>query len=93
MAKKKEITSKAVNGVSSNVAAVPAAPKEKKARTPKPQNVAKTVEAAPTTPTYENMQEEIARLAYMFWQQRGAVHDDPMQDWLKAETVVLQNGH
>jgi hypothetical protein len=34
-------------------------------------------------------QEDIARLAYFYWQQRGCPEGDSMKDWLRAENEVL----
>ena len=36
----------------------------------------------------EEFQQEIARLAYRFWEDRGRVPGDPVQDWLRAEEEV-----
>jgi hypothetical protein len=30
-------------------------------------------------------QEEIARIAYGYWQARGCVGGDPLEDWVRAE--------
>ena len=46
--------------------------------------IAESVGAFPA-PTYE----EIAQLAYQYWQERGCPHGSPDEDWLKAE-VQLQ---
>ncbi|MBI4903624.1 MAG: DUF2934 domain-containing protein [Acidobacteria bacterium] len=45
-------------------------------------------QAVATEPT-SAPQEEIARLAYFYWQERGCPHGDSMQDWLHAEQEVL----
>lgn len=44
--------------------------------------------AEPVTSVMEspvNFQEEVARLAYRFWEERGGSAGDPVQDWLRAE--------
>ncbi|MCC6395197.1 MAG: DUF2934 domain-containing protein [Bryobacterales bacterium] len=33
--------------------------------------------------------DEIARLAYSFWEQRGYQHGNAVEDWLRAERQVL----
>ncbi|HUJ22096.1 MAG TPA: DUF2934 domain-containing protein [Bryobacteraceae bacterium] len=33
--------------------------------------------------------EEIARLAYSYWQARGCPHGSPEEDWLRAEQELL----
>jgi hypothetical protein len=35
------------------------------------------------------IQNEIARLAYFFWQERGGVGGSPEEDWLRAEQEIL----
>lgn len=35
------------------------------------------------------LQEEIARVAYELFEKRGWVHGHEMQDWLKAEKIVM----
>ncbi len=37
----------------------------------------------------EDLQREIAQLAYRFWEDRGRTPGDPVQDWLKAEQELL----
>jgi hypothetical protein len=55
-----------------------------------------TPEAAPApvmapvaAPVYEDLQQEIARLAYFFWEEGGRQHGSSVEDWLKAERTVL----
>lgn len=43
------------------------------------------VVAESTAPTYE----EIARLAYNYWEARGRPHGSPEEDWLRAEQDLL----
>jgi hypothetical protein len=40
---------------------------------------------AETAPAVEVTSEQIARLAYSFWEARGYAPGDPNQDWLRAE--------
>jgi len=47
------------------------------------------VAAAVAAPNYEDMQQEIARLAYFFWEEGGRQHGSSVDDWLKAERTVL----
>lgn len=65
---------KAVNSATnSSVTKKPAAPRlHKKA-------------AAPEQDEVTVSQEEIARLAYAFWEARGFQNGSPEEDWLKAE--------
>lgn len=37
-----------------------------------------------SAPTYE----QIARLAYQYWQERGCPGGSPEEDWLRAETAL-----
>lgn len=37
----------------------------------------------------ETIQNEIARLAYFFWQERGGAGGSPEEDWLRAEQEIL----
>ena len=34
--------------------------------------------------------EEVARVAYALYEQRGRANGDDLEDWLKAETIVRQ---
>ena len=51
------------------------------ARAPEP--IAESIEGLPS-PTYE----EIAQLAYQYWQERGGPHGSPDEDWLRAEMAL-----
>ena len=74
-----------------------AAPARRKAATTK-RTTSKAVEASPivetpvvdteTKPVVAAAQvthEEIARLAYLFWEERGCQGGSPEEDWLRAE--------
>lgn len=61
----------------------PAAAKEKKTRARKP------AAPAPVAQNYESLQQEIARMAYSFWIDRGCMGGDPVDDWLRAEREVM----
>jgi hypothetical protein len=43
---------------------------------------------ATRTPSHE----EIARLAYSYWEARGRCHGCPEEDWYRAERDVKSNG-
>ena len=43
-----------------------------------------SVEAEPAPPEHE----EIALLAYMYWEARGRPADSPEEDWLRAEEEI-----
>lgn len=45
--------------------------------------IAGSIEGLPS-PTYE----EIAQLAYQYWQERGCPHGSPDEDWLQAEMAL-----
>jgi uncharacterized phage protein gp47/JayE len=51
----------------------------------KKQTVAEQVIA--TTPTHE----EIARLAYSYWEARGYRGGSPLEDWFRAERVLTSH--
>ena len=34
--------------------------------------------------------EEVARVAYAFFERRGCVHGHDLEDWLRAEAIVRQ---
>jgi hypothetical protein len=38
-------------------------------------------------------QEEIARLAYAYWVERGCPDGSPEEDWFRAETVLREQTH
>ncbi len=61
----------------------PAPVKEKKPR------VRKDAAPAPVAQTYETLQQEIARMAYFFWMERGQQDGDPVADWLRAENELM----
>jgi hypothetical protein len=41
---------------------------------------------APPVPSHE----EIARLAYSYWEARGGQHGSPQEDWYRAESELLK---
>jgi hypothetical protein len=54
-----------------------------------PPGVAVTTAPEPVqTFSSEQFQQEIASLAYRFWEDRGRTVGDPLEDWLKAEREV-----
>jgi hypothetical protein len=46
--------------------------------------------AAPE-PVALDAREEIARIAYGFWEARGRSGGDPLEDWVRAETEYFRN--
>jgi hypothetical protein len=42
-----------------------------------------------TAASEENIQDEIARLAYLLWKERGGNGGSPEEDWLRAEQEIL----
>jgi len=62
-----------------------AAPKSRTTRT-----VSKVETPAPVLPTaaaavYKPSNEEIAKLAFLYWEARGCMGGSPEEDWLRAE--------
>lgn len=47
------------------------------------------VAATPVDQPNENLQAEIARLAYRLWQARGCPEGSPEQDWFDAERTLV----
>ena len=45
--------------------------------------------AALTAVSEDTIRDEIARLAYLFWEERGGVGGSPEEDWLRAEQEIL----
>jgi hypothetical protein len=43
------------------------------------------IPAAPDGGGYEPSREEVARLAYLYWEARGCQGGSPEEDWLRAE--------
>ncbi len=72
------------------------AKKTKATTTKKPAVAAKQTRKSPPTPISTMpsaampSHEEIARLAYMYWERRGRTHGSPEQDWFCAEQELLQ---
>jgi hypothetical protein len=50
---------------------------------------AKVVEPVTTAPGPAPESEQIARLAYSYWQARGCPEGSPEEDWLRAEADLL----
>ena len=46
---------------------------------------------APETMAYPH--QEVAGLAYLYWEQRGRQHGSATEDWLRAEREVLSRSH
>jgi hypothetical protein len=58
---------------------------EKKPRKPATPKKTLTLVAQFPAPVAVPSREEIARLAHKYWQERGHVHGNADQDWLRAE--------
>ena len=71
------------NGSPKSGSALPRATRRKVAQ-PKTQEP-----AALTAVSEDTIQDEIARLAYLFWEGRGGVGGSPEEDWLRAEQEIL----
>ena len=44
---------------------------------------------ASATVSEDTIRDEIARLAYLFWEERGGAGGSPEEDWLRAEQEIL----
>ena len=44
---------------------------------------------ASATVSEDTIRDEIARLAYLFWEGRGGAGGSPEEDWLRAEQEIL----
>lgn len=64
----------------------PAAKKTTAPRTRKSPPTPITTMPAATMPSHD----EIALLAYMYWERRGRTHGSPEEDWFCAEQELLQ---
>lgn len=38
----------------------------------------------------DEQRDYVAELAYQYWEERGCLHGEDLDDWLRAERVVLQ---
>jgi hypothetical protein len=45
-------------------------------------------QAVAATPVYKPNREEIAELAFLYWQARGCQGGSPEEDWLRAESEL-----
>jgi hypothetical protein len=46
-------------------------------------------QAVASTPEYQPTREEIAKLAFLYWEARGCQGGSPEEDWLRAERELL----
>lgn len=109
-APKKRATPKKATPTGSAVKSTAAPPKtsataaqtSETSRAAKPKTSSKSSRAAESNATSaaafdaNSYHEDIARLAYHFWEQRGRVEGSPEEDWLRAEqewrrTVLLES--
>ena len=74
------------------LASAASAPARRKpaARTPRSRRTALPVEAtpAPAAPAPEPSYDDIANLAYSYWEARGCQGGSPEEDWLRAEQAL-----
>jgi hypothetical protein len=66
-----------------NGSAVPGAARRRTAQPANPESVALTAASE------QDIQREIARLAYFLWEARGENGGSPEEDWLRAEQEIL----
>jgi len=95
MPKKQSIATSAAAGAARARAAEPRTPRSTAAKHSKAQPADIVVEpvesSAAVAPVFtENRQEEIAKLAYEFWEKRGYQHGYASEDWLSAEAEYLR---
>jgi hypothetical protein len=62
---------------------------------PNAESVTAVYEASPEAdyPVFAGNQEEIARLAYSYWEARGCPIGSPEEDWYRAEMELRQPAH
>jgi len=67
-----------------------AAPAVKRPRAPKAAGAGAASHAAGTFPAdfTQSERDEVERLAYFYWQERGCQHGSPDEDWYRAEEEV-----
>jgi hypothetical protein len=76
-------SSKQASGSAKNGSALPRVPRRKTAQPKNEESVALTATSE------ETIRGEIARLAYLFWEERGGMGGSPEEDWLRAEQEIL----
>ncbi len=64
-------------------------PRAKKAAKPIPAQVAEALIAEDLSVSNGELRDEIALLAYSYWEERGCQGGSAEDDWLRAEQVVL----
>jgi len=80
---------KAGNPVSRSPKSGSALPRAPRRRDTQPTSPESPETAASATVSEQSIQEEIARLAYLLWEERGGVGGSPEEDWLRAEQEIL----
>jgi hypothetical protein len=71
------------SGTPKNGSVRPRIPRRRTARSETEESVALA------TVSEDSIREEIARLAYLFWEKRGGTGGSPEEDWLRAEQEIL----
>lgn len=56
---------------------------------PNANQLSPTQNASSAQPEANAIEQQIAQLAYVLWQQRGCIEGSPEQDWFEAERRVL----
>jgi DUF2934 family protein len=91
MAKKAAKTAAAAAGATASASPAPAPIKKTEGPRVKKHVKAKVVEATEAAPAVAKTitHEEISRLAYKFYLDRGGVNGSPAEDWARAEQALL----
>lgn len=89
MPRKRVIEAEGVTDKASSLAEPVKKPRARKAKAPAKRAKAAAEAPAPESDTaplaHEPTQEEIAKLAYQFWIERGCQHGHDLEDWERAE--------
>jgi len=88
MARKRNLNSEIV--VSSGPAAAAPVRRVSSRRATLTQPAAESSAPQPASPAAEPSHQEIAALAYSYWQQRGCQGGSPVEDWARAQRALRQ---
>ena len=82
-----------VKGTPKSASAIPRATRRRTPQPASPESVAPVATSEPTasepTASEQEIRSEIARLAYLFWEERGGNGGSSEEDWLRAEQEIL----
>ena len=75
------------NGTRKGGSALPRTARRRPTQPADPESVALAATSEPNSE--QDIRGEIARLAYLFWEERGGNGGSPEEDWLRAEQEIL----